>query len=1101
MVYQRKKRAYEQEQQQHIPQPQPSLFTSPDLETDETDNAFSVDSSQPGPSMEVRHKQASNPLYTLDTLRRKLVYPPSSAVQRRPESPLMQATQTDNYWQRVIAGQGAPRLMPQTGKPAVQRDVMADEAAAQKAPEGGAGGAGAVELTPRGSGRPLPKQVSDNFVQSGYPEVQQARVHVDDAATQSIQAHGYTMKNDIVVQSSGANDPKLLAHEATHVVQQSQMALKPDVNGTPINASPALEKNADDNSERVARNEPVKVEGVNLPDQPGEIIGGAALNQSVQRQMLEPQHQGVIQRLLKTPIKVGASQKRVLGEGEAVKYIEKQKIPQVKKEDHIKKAVRKLAHSHQTWGKSDLICAVKAVAWKQTVGPFSPDLREADNKAQKGQNNNQNAKSKKAKPKKAKPKKAKQQHILDHPKQQIPQQIADDDSHPQEAILNNLDNEEKYEQLNQDFQEHDAEEKAEVLGDIENNALGQVALPDVKALDKPKHQNLADLATSTNNARFFREALLNGSLDLRTVTSNRSLADLIEEQPKPDSEKLPSSPIEEGTRMLKSNTYKKQHPSLAKVDKKDLLSTAIYTRGYAKHYQPYVDINDALRHVDPNTAYKEKFKDNDELLLELLQLYQPYILGISAAINNLPPYKGRCFRGGNMPPEKRNQYKKGDVVTEAGFTSATINTIKTFSGNTYYVIDSLGGGAYISPVSDKGAEEQEVLFPHNSKFKVINVHGFDGGDSFGSAANAADRFYKGKSKSELDSFAGDDDYGSLSGGDQAYKAQTLLVHLMEIPTENQTERAAQYMKENAGSVNSHYKRVHETQKHLLGDSILPDHEEKVEQESTDSKDNWTPGQAIDLTTEIPAYYKRLKERDQAEERRKQEDEQRKEMAAKYKEGTEYKDAEKIRENKKKYSSLPEFYYHLEKLGVAELMKNEDKVTEEHARIVYDAIYVTDKIGTLIVADAHSTHEIDLTAYPPQVLVQLKHEMELARKKSEGSRDERKAMEAASKEKKRKAAEEASGSETVAREELAELSITYKNETKTFAQLVAQLVEANAKRGTATASNALRKKFKDRGLRYLIIGETTFDLHDSTVARQEIKPFIEIWWNDLQSKGE
>ncbi|MEO0869290.1 MAG: DUF4157 domain-containing protein, partial [Cyanobacteria bacterium J06642_11] len=116
----------------------------------------------------------------------------------------------------------------------------------------------------------MPKQVSDAFVQSGYPEVKQARVHVDDVATQSIQAKAYTQKNNIVVQSSGANDPQLLAHEATHVVQQSQMALKPDVNGTPINANPALEQNADDNGDRVVRNQPVSVMGASAQGENGE---------------------------------------------------------------------------------------------------------------------------------------------------------------------------------------------------------------------------------------------------------------------------------------------------------------------------------------------------------------------------------------------------------------------------------------------------------------------------------------------------------------------------------------------------------------------------------------------------------------------------------------------------------------------------------------------------------------------------------------------------------------------------------------------------------------------------------------------------------------
>ena len=138
-----------------------------------------------------------------------------------------------------------------------------------------------VDLMPKGSGRPLPQQVTDTFVQSGYPEVKNARVHVDDRATQAIQSHGYTMKNDIVVQSRGANDPKLLAHEATHVVQQSQMALKPDVSGTPINANPALEKNADDNGDRVMRNQPVSVEGVasrhdHLPQRSGQTATAQA---------------------------------------------------------------------------------------------------------------------------------------------------------------------------------------------------------------------------------------------------------------------------------------------------------------------------------------------------------------------------------------------------------------------------------------------------------------------------------------------------------------------------------------------------------------------------------------------------------------------------------------------------------------------------------------------------------------------------------------------------------------------------------------------------------------------------------------------------------
>ncbi|WP_299411966.1 DUF4157 domain-containing protein [Acaryochloris sp. IP29b_bin.148] len=147
----------------------------------------------------------------------------------------------------------------------------------------GSGGGKAVNLMPKGSGRPLPPQVVNTFVQSGYPEVANARVYVDDAATQRLQATAYTQKDKIVVKSSGANDPKLLGHEATHLVQQSQMALKPDVNGTPINANPALEKNADDNGERVARNEPVRVKGISAKDKKVDVINRSIEEQDASR--------------------------------------------------------------------------------------------------------------------------------------------------------------------------------------------------------------------------------------------------------------------------------------------------------------------------------------------------------------------------------------------------------------------------------------------------------------------------------------------------------------------------------------------------------------------------------------------------------------------------------------------------------------------------------------------------------------------------------------------------------------------------------------------------------------------------------------------------
>ncbi|MEO0490676.1 MAG: hypothetical protein AAFZ49_14125, partial [Cyanobacteria bacterium J06659_2] len=128
MVYQRKQRAYEQEQQRPVPPVQTSLFNSPDLETEEADNAFSVDSSQPGPSMEVRHKQASKPFYTFDNLvgSRPVypVYPSDSAVQRHPMFPAEQAQRTgslDSHFRHSATRHD----FFGSGKPAVQRTKMA----------------------------------------------------------------------------------------------------------------------------------------------------------------------------------------------------------------------------------------------------------------------------------------------------------------------------------------------------------------------------------------------------------------------------------------------------------------------------------------------------------------------------------------------------------------------------------------------------------------------------------------------------------------------------------------------------------------------------------------------------------------------------------------------------------------------------------------------------------------------------------------------------------------------------------------------------------------------------------------------------------------
>lgn len=70
------------------------------------------------------------------------------------------------------------------------------------------------------------------------------RVHYNSPKPQAMQAHAYAQGNDIHLASG---QEKHLPHEAWHVVQQAQGRVKPTakVNGTAINDSPGLEREAD----------------------------------------------------------------------------------------------------------------------------------------------------------------------------------------------------------------------------------------------------------------------------------------------------------------------------------------------------------------------------------------------------------------------------------------------------------------------------------------------------------------------------------------------------------------------------------------------------------------------------------------------------------------------------------------------------------------------------------------------------------------------------------------------------------------------------------------------------------------------------------------
>lgn len=144
-------------------------------------------------------------------------------------------------------------------------------------------------------GRPLePEVLADMEGRLGH-DFGHVRVHDDDAAgasAQAVNAHAYTVGSDVVFQRNGY-DPSshegrvTLAHELTHVVQQSQGSVdgSPAAGGIKVSdPSDRFEREAAANADRVMA-APAPVQTTALTD--GATSGGAAL----QREAEEPEEE------------------------------------------------------------------------------------------------------------------------------------------------------------------------------------------------------------------------------------------------------------------------------------------------------------------------------------------------------------------------------------------------------------------------------------------------------------------------------------------------------------------------------------------------------------------------------------------------------------------------------------------------------------------------------------------------------------------------------------------------------------------------------------------------------------------------------------------
>jgi hypothetical protein len=129
--------------------------------------------------------------------------------------------EADRVADQVLAGAAVPGAAH--APPRIQRLTASPRAEGDIAPA-------SVEHVLAGGGRPLERSLERDMAQRFGRDFSRVRVHTGTAAAQSareVSAHAYTVGNDIVF-DSGRFSPathegrRLLAHELTHVVQQTQ---------------------------------------------------------------------------------------------------------------------------------------------------------------------------------------------------------------------------------------------------------------------------------------------------------------------------------------------------------------------------------------------------------------------------------------------------------------------------------------------------------------------------------------------------------------------------------------------------------------------------------------------------------------------------------------------------------------------------------------------------------------------------------------------------------------------------------------------------------------------------------------------------------------
>jgi hypothetical protein len=110
----------------------------------------------------------------------------------------------------------------------------------------------------------------------------------------------------------------------------------------------------------------------------------------------------------------------------------------------------------------------------------------------------------------------------------------------------------------------------------------------------------------------------------------------------------------------------------------------------------------------------------------LTESVKPFMDVLNSALAKLKPYPGMVYRGADLPKERIEQHEPGEIVNYPGYTSTSAQL--SHSGADQFVIHGKSG-LYIAPFSGIH-HEYEVLFPPNTRFKVLSREKTDKGHAY-----------------------------------------------------------------------------------------------------------------------------------------------------------------------------------------------------------------------------------------------------------------------------------------------------------------------------------------------------------------------------------